>query len=413
MGRAFLYVQNYGLNLVKDLVLNACLHNISYDPQCEESRAKWLFTMFDRSRHYLEIREAILAALAIETETWDLLQLCQLTKEMALRGDTIAADRLADRVYQHAIQPSSCDWLGANELIDVWGIDAALELSRIYGQRLITNPDDFVPDTLAIFENMPDETRLIFDRYAAVEQSISTYDRYLVAQKLECDLRSRKSLQSNKMSLERIIDRARNKQQEFPSIYMRFGRQASPDELAIILDLLINESDEDVCLRLLWVFWRTPLPRLFERLFDWADSKNDSLRISSVETLGRVSDNKVYQLGRSKLASRQIVGADTSTIDLFINNYHSGDAELILAGLNEVEIDREDLHAIGCSIINLSKKQANLELVILLNWLYDLTPCSHCRKSIVTQLENYHQLSDRLLAEYQFDTIQFEKSCSN
>jgi hypothetical protein len=31
LGRAFIYVKNHGLDLVKDLVLNACSNNLSYD----------------------------------------------------------------------------------------------------------------------------------------------------------------------------------------------------------------------------------------------------------------------------------------------------------------------------------------------------------------------------------------------
>jgi hypothetical protein len=45
LGRAFLYMQDRGLDRVKDLVLNACLHDLSYDPQSEANRAKWLFTL--------------------------------------------------------------------------------------------------------------------------------------------------------------------------------------------------------------------------------------------------------------------------------------------------------------------------------------------------------------------------------
>jgi hypothetical protein len=46
LGRALLYVKTYGLDRVKDLVLHACLHDLSYDAQIEGSRAKWLFAMF-------------------------------------------------------------------------------------------------------------------------------------------------------------------------------------------------------------------------------------------------------------------------------------------------------------------------------------------------------------------------------
>jgi hypothetical protein len=69
----------------------------------------------------------------------------------------IAEQALADFVYRRAsfLLPRQVgdysiveDWVGVNELIEVRGIDALLELSRIYGGRLLANPDDWVMDDL-------------------------------------------------------------------------------------------------------------------------------------------------------------------------------------------------------------------------------------------------------------------------
>jgi hypothetical protein len=215
-----------------------------------------------------------------------------------------------------------------------------------------------------------------------------------------------------------IINAARNKEGEYPSFYMTFGIRATAAELETIFALLLTEADEDICLRLLWVFRRAPLPRLADlprarlrqRLFDWADSQYGKLRMAAVAALARISDNRVYRLGRSKLANRQLTGVDTGTIDLFINNYHAGDAQLILAVLNEVEIDNEDLFSIGYSILRLSEKQSNLELGLLLNWMYDRTPCSCCREQAVTRLKEDGQITDILLAEYPFDSTEWNPS---
>lgn len=49
LGRAWLQVASFGLDNVVDLVLDACLRDQSYDPQCESSRAGWLFGMFSVS----------------------------------------------------------------------------------------------------------------------------------------------------------------------------------------------------------------------------------------------------------------------------------------------------------------------------------------------------------------------------
>jgi hypothetical protein len=426
LGRALLYVKSYGLDRVKDLVLYACLHDVSYDAQIEGSRAKWLFAMFAGSPDYLEFREAILAAMVVEEETWVLLQLCGMAKEMALIGDSTAEQALADFVYRRAnfILPRQMgedysiveDWIGVNELIEVRGIDGLLELSRIYGGRLLFNPDDWVMDDLQIFTDKSVEIVEVFEEYAKREESIAVYYRYLIDRQIFITDEERESIRQSsprqKTSIsqrlgsanETILNAARNKEGEYPSIYMTFGIRATAAELETIFDLLLTESDEDICLRLLWIFRRTPLPRLADRLFDWADSPYGKLRMAAVVALARISDDRVYDLGRLKLAHRQLTGVDTGTIDLFINNYHAGDAELLLAGLNDVEIDEDDRWTVCYGILSLTKQQSNPELGLLLNWMYALTPCSCCRESAVTKLIEYGQMSDSLLAEYPFDS---------
>jgi hypothetical protein len=412
LGRAFIYVKNHGLDRVKDLVLNACLHDLSYDPQCNESRSKWLFSMFVDSPYYIEFRDDILAALFIESESSDCpYQLCEIVKEMVSIGDLIAKEKLADRVYHFTAQPNSDDWYGANELIDIQGVDAALELSRIFGRRLLANPDDAVPDALDFdfFMNISDDNIAIFDRYVAQEESIATYYRYILDSKESLDLRqAEQALQPKKIiTLEDIIGLARCKKYEYPSVYMRFGQKATAAELEMIFNLLVNEPDKDICLRLLWIFRLTAIPRLSERLFEWLDNKNDLLKIATIQAISQISDDRVYQLGRSKLESGQLIGVDIGTLDLFVNNYYSGDAVLILDRLNTTNIDREDLHSIGFSLVDMSERQVNPELVILLEWIYDRTPCSICRERVFKQLEIYGKFSDQILAEYQFDSRQF------
>ncbi len=368
--------------------------------------------MFADSADRLEFRDKILAAMAIETETWDLLQLCELAKELALAGDSIAADRLADRVYQHAEQPSDRDWIGANELIAVRGMDAVLELSRIYGRRLLTNSDDFVNRDLAIFTDRSQEIVQLFDRYATMEESIATYYQYLIDREVFIAPDRQKlasASQSNRISIETILDKVRSKQYDYPQVYASFGCRATGVELAEILNLLSRERDEEICLRLVWIFWRTPLPRLVDCLFGWVDSHNKQLRIATIKALSQISDRRVYELARMKVANYQLFGADIKTIDLFIHNYHLGDAELIFNSLNNEKIDNEDLVLIGCSIIALSEKEANPELSILLAWMYDRTPCSCCRSRAVKQLQQDRQLPDRILTEYQFDSTKWDK----
>src|SRR5450759_3536764 len=86
-GRAMLPVIHFGLDDVKDLVLEACIHNQVYDQQIESGRGDWLFEMFMDSPHYPEFRKAILNAIEVETNSRCLFQLCRLTGQIAAIGD--------------------------------------------------------------------------------------------------------------------------------------------------------------------------------------------------------------------------------------------------------------------------------------------------------------------------------------
>ena len=47
LGRALMHVKTYGTENVRDEILQACLHNFIYDPQCEKSRANWLIEIIN------------------------------------------------------------------------------------------------------------------------------------------------------------------------------------------------------------------------------------------------------------------------------------------------------------------------------------------------------------------------------
>jgi hypothetical protein len=179
LGRAWLYVARYKLDNVFDLVLDACLRNQNYDPQCESSRGAWLFEMFGDSPYYSKFREAILNELKTATDTWDLQQLCELVKEMAVRGDIIAHKVLKDFVFDRASYSAPDDWLGVDEWIELKGIDGLLELARIYGQRLISDPNDSPYEFIFSTDETEQHYREALLEYAQKDPAIKAYSEYI------------------------------------------------------------------------------------------------------------------------------------------------------------------------------------------------------------------------------------------
>jgi hypothetical protein len=61
LGRAMIHVRRYGLDDIADILLDACVHNKTYDAQCEDQRTDWLYAMFNNSPQYNGFRDAILS----------------------------------------------------------------------------------------------------------------------------------------------------------------------------------------------------------------------------------------------------------------------------------------------------------------------------------------------------------------
>jgi hypothetical protein len=410
LGRSLIYTTNYKLDDVVDLVLEACLHNQSYDPQCELSRATWLFQMFADSPYYPQFRDAIFHHLSIEEDTWDAWQLSKLVKEMAAKGDIEAEITLRNYALDVARNYDTNDWLGADEWVELKGIDGIIELARIYGERLISDPSDRPYDLLFGNDEIGQKYRAILLQYARTETAIATYLAYLEEQGIfqtvdpEIAKQNRRQRIRDKYTLTKILNDAKNGVGEFPGYYVTFGRYALPEELETVYSCLLNESEDVVRTRLLWVFRRTPMPQLSDLLFSWAVGENEDLRKASIAALAQVSDLRVHNLARLKASNREILGVDNEVLDLFLHNYQDEDARLIMQALASLNLEtEEDCHSLGYSLIKLAEKQDAAELSDALKWAYENTPCTNCRHRIVILLDRFQQLNETLLYECRYD----------
>ena len=415
LGRTLRHVLDFGLNDVDDLVQDACLHNYCYDTQIESSRASWLFRMFHNSEYYSKFSEAILNSLRTEANDKDLGQLCALAGEMAKQGNANARQTLRESVFEKASDPSSDDWMGRHVWVGLEGAQGFLELARIYGQRLLQDPEDFVPEDIMYSGETESELRDILFKAAETDPHLKGYKDYLETRgvfkvspapiddretwKQQYHERIRKEL-----SLEGILEDAKNKVGTFLGRYMRFGKHATPEELEKVYEQLFRETDQDVLLRLLWVFRRTPMPRLHEMIFRWANGSVNELRSASINALAQVSDERIHNLAISKARAGQLLGADNDSLDLFLNNFEDNDIPLITEALYSLKPDTTDAHSLGYSILDLARKWAKNELAEVLEWVYENTPCSNCRRRVIEQLYEWKKLDDAMLYECQFDT---------
>lgn len=407
-GRAYMYVQQVGLNNVADAVLEACLKNQAYDRQCESSRALWLYGMFKGSQEYARFSSAIRSALEVETEHYDLDQLCELCALMAKDGDEAAGTALRTRVLGQPF--AGWDTFGCHTLIALDGLSAIVELARGFGRWLIANPSEEVPplDYLADEQDILSQAKLKLSELAEADAAIKSYlGNYFAATSsqdtpelsLEQRQEQRRERVRKEYSLKRILDDASAGVGEYPGQYMQFGRHATKEELREVMLRMVAETDEKVLLRLLWIFRRAELPDIAPRLWELAESKNDAIRGATIVALAQRCDPRIGDLARAKLRSQEFLEVDSEVLELFVRNYQPQDELLIMSALARLSPNDDNAHNLGSAILNIIEKNGSLAFQNMARWVYETTPCTICRHSAVKWMVSNESISPEILSE--------------
>jgi hypothetical protein len=423
LGRAYLHATRFGIDDVSDLILKACSNNQSCDPQIEPSKAEYLFGMFYNAKYFPVFKEKILNSLNTKRDTWDLQLILEIALKMAKAGDQKAktaikkkAFSIAGKHYKTNPDKVNDSWLGALEWITLAGTEGAMDLARVYGARLLKYPEEWVPED----EIFPDDkikkefqTKIIEGSFK--EPELAAYWAYLekqgifrphegphISQEMARDRRKQEERQ--RLNLVKIISDAKNKFDEYGFRFVRFGRVATPEELTTLHNVMLNETDNAVIWRFLRVFSLVPLPRLDDKVFQWAYSDDDHIRSAAIHALSHSNDVKVHMLARSKIQNSKLKGSDSGIIELFINNYELADTRLIKRALGQIKPHGNTAHEIAWDIIDLCEKNHDKHLVYTLKWAYENTPCSNCRFTIVKLLDSLGELKGRILYECRFDS---------
>jgi len=413
-GRAAWHVRRYGLDGIADLVLQACLHNLSYDAQCEPSRADWLWSLVRGTAQEHEFRLAILAEFATATESWDVDQLGELLREFAENGDDEARQQLRERALRQASYDNEDETLLPDVWIKLAGPTGLLDLARLYGRRLQQDPQDFVPDHWIPRDESGAAFRDLLLQQARTEPDVRLYVDHLEQRgqlhpRTTGNVAAVTSLQRECVrqshDVASILRDARNRVGEGPSRYMQFGRVATSEELQEILTALLQETNDDVRVRLLWVFRRATLPHLPPILLDWADDAPAALRAAAIAALSQVTDPRIAALARAKLQRGCLEPGEFDVLEMFLKNYEPADAQTICAALTNLEPGFDDVHTLGSDLLDVVAAHPDCELAPALRWVYERTPCGNCRLRAVEALVAREAGDDELWRECQLDAI--------
>lgn len=399
LGRTFEYIKQKKAEELRPDLLNACLHSLVYDRQCEESRAEWLFELINLTDEVEYYRQNILQALPDANDDWDIQQLYELAAIWAKKGD-----REAKQVIYEAFkkQEFNASWLGGTEIIEIDGVTGLLNVAEIFGGKLLKDEELWEDDSLIseasdrfsaeiVWHALEERSKINLNVKAYLDEVIS-YRQKKEERKNSKTRTTRKILELDTV-LEQIEKATRH---SYPLI--RFGKYAEEKEIEHINERLIIETRREQLIRYLWVFRNRKMPKLDSRLLNWAEqSQDEEMQEAAISSLAKNQDDSIRNLA-IKLLQKQPESIYLSAIELLINNYRSGDFQLVESVLTVCE-ERAFNHAVGCDLIDLTQAQKSLELVNCLLWVYQNTPCTYCRREAVEILIELKQMPEALLKE--------------
>ncbi|MEM7726942.1 MAG: hypothetical protein AAF208_11315 [Cyanobacteria bacterium P01_A01_bin.45] len=416
IGRTYLYIKKYGDSQVKDSILYYCLNHPAYDPQCEGGRADWLVSLIDLTGNQEFYFSKIIDGLIQSKDFWStehLFELCGIIAQRNIQRARIAI------YHKFDLQEFDESWLGGYEIIDIERFEGLEYVTQRLGKRLCEEKDywddggvlDYAYEKLGkvevsqYLENVSKTNRYV-KRYHEVVESRNT-------EKSSLNKESRIERIRRTYSLKKALSDIENQKYNFPYQYITFGKYATITEIELIFQKLLEETRKEQIIRYLWVFMKREVPRLDDKLSQFAVSDDEDIRHAAIWTLKLCQDNSIRDLAIN-LNQHPDDKFAVSSIGLFIKNYQSGDNKYIESVFSRIR-DENTIHFLCTDLIhifeenvfdtNILNKNVLDELLTSLLWAYENTPCTICRTKIVRNLIENNLIPQSIIDECQFDCV--------
>ena len=419
-----MHARSVGVNTFEAIIVDACLHDRAFDPQCEGDRSGWLMNLVAASGSEARIVNELMPQFDAPTdEFWDATQRCQIARELAQRGYPGARSRLYACFRKW---PDTANVIGAEDIVALDGADGLLHVAQHFGTLLQQERGFWVDDgPIRSFDERQGSGsgRRILERAAEHSTSVAAYLGRLDERDREKRSSSNTTEQSNghpnianvkfdaagprshiermqEISAAEVIRQIETEDpQQIRFWFVGWGRHAAPGGLAMVFEAMTRQSEPGRLCKYLRVFSRRALPAFDTRLLEYAGHANADVRRLAHKAMSNYAHPGVRRLAIERLRAGLFCEGE---LGLLKSTYQSGDAALIEQVLR-VPKDRDQLHGLAYGLIELFETNTDPESASLMLFVYEETPCSNCRARAVEILASTGQLPGWLIEECRDD----------
>jgi hypothetical protein len=423
-GRALMHVRRHGAAGLEDLVVDACVHDKTFDPQCEGDRAPWMLEIIDASGLEAIVCEKVPSALSAEPGTqslWDADHMCRLAVALARRGHGNARSAIYSAFRKSA---DSADLIGAEEIIELDGADGLLFVSEQIGVWLAEDPEIKVSDypllcyderhgtgsAERLLRSAKDQSNRIAVYLAHIRGKLDgtsdtadqgREDTYFKPDMVRFGVHGKSRWDRiGTMSPDDVV---RDIEAGAPGMgkyaYSGWGKHASQDALQEIANRMFRESDPGRLARFLGVFQHRPLPDFDARLLDFVGHPDRDVHWVTTFVLANHRHPEVRALAIDCVRAGR---HNKRELLLFRNNYQPGDWTVIREGLRWPS-DKNEVHWTLSDLLEVFEANEVEEALEPLTLIYEHSPCTNCRRRALKSLHRMGRAPDWLLEECCFD----------
>jgi hypothetical protein len=429
LGRAVRHVREVSADMVRNMLLEACLRCKTYDTQCEGYRTSWLFNMVELTGESDYYREKILEAIPAsrDTDDYNFWQLFYLIKEYAIRGDEECRTALY-REFDLMVDDNNIG--GADAIIEIDGLTGLLHVLEIAGLRIRNGGDIWWEVSYQIEKSEEkfgkdvvhnaieaEALRNEFVRtYCEEKENVCTRDDFgiSVIDNQMAEVISRTPPQNEEKTAKRPISewiagilsddfddddiRSTTEDNIVARLCLRHrflssrgrGRVFDDEEVEAVWSVLISEENPYRLFCLLNPFGsvkRLRLPRFDPKFLAWIDAPRP-LSGKAAQVLAKMSDELIRLKALELLQTVPPKQNWYDGFELILSSFQPEDEKTITTALQTHHLPHVGcLHNVGMDIIKLAETWPNVTFREPLLWFYDRTPCSLCRLRIVEELD--------------------------
>ncbi len=414
-GKAFLIFREHkDVDFSKE-ILDLCLRNYAYDPQCEGERSEYALQFFRELNE--EQKNALASEIAKILKTyeisddldWDCLHFFITAAKISREGFPQIGDALLER-FDKCDDYEVCNLFPVESILTLLDFEGLVKVAERRGEAFLRDKDKSEDDYLFCClhgVSVEDARKMLQERAKSNEKLRAFLER------IDETTKHREEYQKQHKSTKSAFEQVKALAEENKMIPRKLRYALSDDENMYFAKKLLEQKSQKKrigYIRLFDLFGKVSFPDDPRKLLPlFSKRKNSWYNERLVDVLTPFALPELRKIAQNALESDNYA---FFYLDLLKQNYSEGDGEKIAKKLAK-EKKPHDFHHAGITVRNIFKANTTADCRLPLELLIEESVCGQCRLGAVELLEKAGVLSAELKAERAFDSYELSLAYSD